>query len=101
MKTLFFLLIPFLSFSQTVTQRDTIVDIGGILYLQHIVTTSEVLVDTFAIRARIDEIDKAIQTLQSEKAKKASLIGDFEDLKPLKALRRTTRQPATKPKSKN
>jgi len=100
MKTLLFLLIPFLAFSQTITQRDTVVDIGGVLYLQHIVTTSELLVDTFAIRARIDEIDKTIVILESEKTKKMQLIGDFEELKPLEALKRTTRQPATKPKKK-
>lgn len=70
MKTLFFLFIPFLSFSQTITQRDTVVDIGGTLYLQHIITTSELLVDTFAIRARIDEIDKTIIILQDEREKK-------------------------------
>ena len=95
MKILFFLLIPFLSFSQ-ITQRDTVVSIGGTLYLQHIVTTTELLVDTFAIRARIDEIDKTVLALQAERAKKVALIGDFEELKPMEMLK----QPARKPKKK-
>ena len=98
MKTLLFLLIPFLSFSQ-ITQRDTVVSIGGTLYLQHIVTTSELLVDTFAIRARINEIDATISALSSEKEKKKSLISDFEEMKPLEAFK-STKKPARKPKTK-
>ena len=81
MKIAFFLLIPFLSFSQ-ITQRDTVVIIGGTLYLQHIVTTTELLVDTFAIRARINEIDAQVAGLQAEKEKKKALIADFEEKKP-------------------
>jgi hypothetical protein len=96
MKTLFFLLIPFLGFSQ-ITQRDTVVSIGGTLYLQHIVTTSELLVDTFAIRARINEIDATISALSAEKEKKKSLISDFEEMKPLEAFK-STKKPARKPK---
>jgi len=111
MKVAFFLLIPFFGFSQ-ITQRDTVVSIGGTLYLQHIVTTSELLVDTFAIRARIDEIDKSIIVLQDEREKKVALIGDFEDLKPLGFIESpakvtlpvqpvpTKKQPARKPKKK-
>ena len=98
MKILFFLLIPFLSFSQ-ITQRDTVVSVGGTLYLQHIVTTTELLVDTFAIRARIDEIDLQIAGLQAERAKKVALIGDFEELKPM-GFMQTKKQPARKPKRK-
>ena len=99
MKIAFFLLIPFLSFSQ-ITQRDTVVSVGGTLYLQHIVTTTELLVDTFAIRARINEIDAQVSLLNAEKEKKKSLIAAFEELKPLGAMKRTTKQPARKPKKK-
>jgi len=99
MKIAFFLLIPFLSFSQ-ITQRDTIVDIGGTLYLQHIVTTTELLVDTFAIRARINEIDAQVSLLNAEKEKKKKLISDFEEMKPLGVMKRTTKKPARKPKTK-
>ena len=99
MKTLFFLLIPFLSFSQ-ITQRDTVVSVGGTLYLQHIVTTTELLVDTFAIRARINEIDAQVSLLNAEKEKKKGLIADFEEMKPLGVMKRTTKQPARKPKKK-
>ena len=99
MKIAFFLLIPFLSFSQ-ITQRDTVVSVGGTLYLQHIVTTTELLVDTFAIRARINEIDAQVYLLNAEKEKKKGLIADFEEMKPLVVMKRTTKQPATKPKKK-
>ncbi len=99
MKTLFFLLIPFLSFSQ-ITQKDTIVDIGGTLFLQRHIITSEIVLDTFGLRARINEIDAQIALLNIEREKKKSLIAAFEELKPLGAMKRTTKQPATKPKKK-
>ncbi len=100
MKIAFFLLIPFLSFSQ-ITQRDTVVSIGGTLYLQHIVTTTELLVDTFAIRARINEIDAQVAGLQAEKEKKKALIADFEEKKPASIKPLTPKkQPARKPKNK-
>ena len=82
MKTLFFLLIPFLSFSQ-ITQKDTIVDIGGTLYLQRDTIISEPVLDTLALRARINEIDAQISLLNIEREKKKSLIAAFEELKPL------------------
>lgn len=105
MRILFFILIPFFGFAQ-ITQRDTVVDIGGTLYLQHIVTTSELLVDTFAIRARIDEIDAIIIELQGEREKKVALIGDFKELKPLGFMQKQgsakpgNKKPARKPKTK-
>jgi len=99
MKTLFFLLIPFLSFSQ-ITQKDTIVDVGGTLYLQRYTIISEPVLDTLALRARINEIDAQISLLNIEKEKKKSLIAAFEELKPLGAMKRTTKQPARKPKTK-
>lgn len=99
MKILFFLLIPFLSFSQ-ITQKDTIVDIGGTLFLQRHIITSEIVLDTFGLRARINEIDAQIALLNIEREKKKSLIATFEELKPLGAMKRTTKQPARKPKKK-
>ncbi len=99
MKILLFLLIPFLSFSQ-ITQKDTIVDIGGTLFLQRHIITSEIVLDTFGLRARINEIDAQIALLNIEREKKKSLIAAFEELKPLGAMKRTTKQPATKPKKK-
>jgi hypothetical protein len=99
MKIAFFLLIPFLSFSQ-ITQRDTVVSIGGTLYLQRYTIISEPVLDTLALRARINEIDAQISLLNIEKEKKKSLIAAFEELKPLGAMKRTTKQPARKPKKK-
>ncbi len=110
MKTLFFLLIPFLSFSQ-IKQKDTIVDVGGTLYLQRHVITSEVVLDTFGLRARINEIDAQISLLNIEREKKKSLIAAFEELKPLGFIESPakvtlpvqptpTKQPARKPKKK-
>ena len=106
MKTLLFLLFPCICFVQ-ITQRDTIVDIGGTLYLQHIITSSELLVDTLKIRARIDEIDKTIIELQAEREKKVALISDFEEKKsdfilrqPKKRNTKAKKQPATLPKQK-
>ena len=111
MKTLFFLLIPFLSFSQ-ITQRDTIVDVGGTLYLQRYTIISEVVLDTFGLRARINEIDAQISLLNIEREKKKSLIAAFEELKPLGFIEspekvtlpvqseKPTKQPARKPKKK-
>ena len=110
MKTLFFLLIPFLSFSQ-ITQKDTIVDVGGTLYLQRHVITSEVVLDTFGLRARINEIDAQISLLNIEREKKKSLIAAFEELKPLGFIESPAKvtlpvqptpkkQPARKPKKK-
>ena len=110
MKTLFFLLIPFLSFSQ-ITQKDTIVDIGGTLFLQRHIITSEIVLDTFGLRARINEIDAQISLLNTEREKKKSLIAAFEELKPLGFIESpekvtlpvqpaTKKQPARKPKKK-
>ena len=99
MKIAFFLLIPFLSFSQ-ITQRDTVVSIGGTLYLQRYTIISEPVLDTLALRARINEIDAQISLLSAEKEKKKSLIAAFEELKPLGVMKRTTKQPANKPKKK-
>ena len=99
MKIAFFLLIPFLSFSQ-ITQRDTVVSIGGTLYLQRYTIISEPVLDTLALRARINEIDAQISLLSAEKEKKKSLIAAFEEFKPLGVMKRTTKQPASKPKKK-
>ncbi len=110
MKTLFFLLIPFLSFSQ-ITQKDTIVDIGGTLFLQRHIITSEIVLDTFGLRARINEIDAQISLLNTEREKKKSLIAAFEELKPLGFIESPEKvtlpvqptpkkQPARKPKKK-
>ena len=100
-----------MSFSQTVTQKDTIVDIGGTLFLQHYIITSEPVTDTFGLRARINEIDALISVLQDERAKNVALIGDFEELKPLGFIESPAKvtlpiqptpkkQPARKPKKK-
>lgn len=83
MKTLLFLLIPFLSFSQTITQKDTIVSVGETLYLQRYTIISEPVLDTLGLRARINEIDAQISLLNIEKEKKKSLIAAFESNKPL------------------
>lgn len=95
MRTLFFILIPFFSFSQNaITVRDTVVDVDGITYKQRIVTTSEVLNDTLSLRARITEIDSTISALNSERKLVISQLDDFKTIKGLSI--QQSKQPAIK-----